>query len=123
MSEFDDYEATIHVAGVCAARRIEMLTPKMKRITFHGEALRGLERHWRPEMLVRLYFPPEGNGEPPEPYVDSDGVLQFRAAKGIEISPFSAVSEDPLVRAYTGRAYRPDSLELDIDFVLHDTPG
>jgi len=124
MSELEEYEAKIHVAGICEVVKVTALTPHMKRIAFHGSALRGLERHWRPEMLIRLYFPPEGTTTPPEPHLTADGTLEFKSPPGTEVSPFSAFSEDPLVRAYTARLYRPEALELDIDFVLHDaTPG
>src|SRR5271155_969015 len=124
MSELETYEAKIHVAGVCEVVRTAPLTPRMRRITFRGSALKGLERHWRPEMLIRLYFPPPGSATPPEPCLTPEGTLDFKSPPGTEVSPFSAFSEDPLVRAYTARHYRPDSLELDVDFVLHDeTPG
>ncbi|WP_431921171.1 siderophore-interacting protein [Nonomuraea jabiensis] len=120
---FEGYEAHYHVAGVCQVVRAELLTPRMRRITLHGQALAGLERHWRPEMLVRLYFPPQGHDDPPEPFINDDHVLEIRTPPGVEVSPFSAFSEDPLVRAFTGRRYRAESLELDVDFVLHEAPG
>jgi NADPH-dependent ferric siderophore reductase len=123
LAEIVDYEATTHVAGVVAMVRAKQITPHMRRITLHGEALRGLEQHWRPEMLIRLYFPPPGHADPPEPHFDDAGQLAFRTTPDTEVSPFSAVSEDPLVRAFTARRYRPEALELDIDFVLHEAPG
>lgn len=123
MSEIDTYEPKYHVAGVCEVVRTAQLTPRMRRITFHGKALNGLERYWRPEMLARLYFPPKGRSNPPEPYLTPEGDLDFHTASENEVSPFSAYSEDPLVRAYTARQFRPEALELDIDFVLHETPG
>lgn len=120
----ENYEAKIHIAGVCSVVRTETITPHMRRITLHGNALQGLERFARPEMLIRLYFPPQGSSNPPEPYLAEGGVLLFNTTAENEVSPFSAFSEDPLVRAYTARHYRADKLELDIDFVLHDDmPG
>jgi NADPH-dependent ferric siderophore reductase len=113
-----------HVAGVVEVARATQLTALMRRITFTGEALRGLDQHWRPEMLVRLYFPPIGRTEPPEPFIDEDGDVDFRSTSpDNEVSPFSAFSEDPLVRAFTGRRFDPTTLELDVDFVLHQAPG
>jgi NADPH-dependent ferric siderophore reductase len=124
MGEMEEYEAKIHVAGICAVLKTVALTAHMRRITLHGPALKGLERFWRPEMLIRLYFPPAGSRIPPEPFLSTEGTLDFKTPPGTEVSPFSAFSEDPLVRAYTARHYRPETLELDIDFVLHDeTPG
>lgn len=123
MSDLDGYEAKTHVAGVIELVRGEMITPHMRRITLRGEALKGLERYWRAEMLIRLYFPPKGGVNPPEPYLTADGVLSYNTTPETEVSPFSAYSEDPLVRAYTARAYRPENLEIDIDFVLHEAAG
>jgi NADPH-dependent ferric siderophore reductase len=123
MIETIGYEPKTHVAGVCEVVRTEMITPRMRRITLHGTALTGLERYWRPEMLIRLYFPPEGHNNPPEPFLTPEGELEFKTSKETEVSPFSAFSEDPLVRAFTARHYRPETLEMDIDFALHDVSG
>jgi NADPH-dependent ferric siderophore reductase len=123
MSEIDTYEPKYQVAGVCEVVRTAHLTPHMRRITFHGAALEGLDRYWRPEMLARLYFPPKGHRNPAEPFLTPSGDLDFHTASENEVSPFSAYSEDPLVRAYTARQFKSDMLELDIDFALHETPG
>lgn len=123
MSEKEPYEIKYHVADVCEVVHAELLTPRVRRITLHSTALKGLDHHWRPEMLIRLYFPPKEESNPPEPFITSDGELKFKTTSKTEVSPFSAVSEDPLVRAYTARQFRADELELDIDFVLHEAPG
>ena len=124
MTETFEYSPKTHVAGVCEVVRAEMITPRMRRITLHGTALTGLERYWRPEMLIRLYFSPtKGQNNPPEPFLTPEGELEFRTTTGTEVSPFSAFSEDPFVRAFTARRYRPDKLEMDIDFSLHDVSG
>jgi len=117
------YEPKTHVAGVCEVVRTEMITPHLRRITLYGAALTGLERYWRPELLIRLYFPPKGHNDPPEPFITPEGELEFKTTPETEVSPFSAFSEDPLVRAFTARRYRPETLELDIDFALHDVSG
>ena len=67
MSVLDTCVPKYHVAGVCEVVRVELLTPHIQRITFHGTALNGLERYWRPDMLVRLYYPPREGSNPPEP--------------------------------------------------------
>jgi NADPH-dependent ferric siderophore reductase len=123
MIENFGYEPKTHMAGVCEVVCTVMITPHMRRITLHGSALTGLERYWRPEMLIRLYFPPKGHNNPPVPFLTSEGELEFKTTKESEVSPFSAFSEDPLVRAFTARRYRPETLELDIDFALHDVSG
>jgi NADPH-dependent ferric siderophore reductase len=123
MSEEETYEPKYHAAGVCEVVRAEMLTPRVRRITLYGTALEGLKGHWRPEMLIRLYFPPTGYDSPPEPFLTPDGELNFRTTAETEVSAFSAFSEDPLVRAYTARRFSRDTLELTIDFALHDDPG
>ncbi len=123
MSEIDTYEPKYQVVGVCEVVRTAYLTPHMRRITFHGAALKDLDRYWRPEMLTRLYFPPKGHRNPAEPFLTPGGDLDFHTTSENEVSPFSAYSEDPLVRAYTARQFRSDTLELDIDFVLHEVPG
>jgi NADPH-dependent ferric siderophore reductase len=119
----DAYAATTHIAGVCEVVRAELITPLMRRITLQGEALRGLDRYWRPEMLLRLYFPPPGHSDPPEPFITPEGNLDFRTTPETVVSPFSAFSEDPLVRAFTARRFNPETLEVDVDFVLHEAPG
>ncbi|MGD0330569.1 MAG: siderophore-interacting protein [Nitrososphaeria archaeon] len=123
MSEKINYEPKYHVAGVCEVVRVERPTPCVRRITLYNVALEGLKGHWRPEMLIRLYFPPKGHSNPPEPFLTPDGELEFRTTSETEVSSFSAFSEDPLVRAYTARRFRPDTLELTVDFALHDVLG
>jgi len=123
VTEKIDYEPKYHVAGVCEVSRIEQLTPCVRRITLHGVALEGLKGHWRPEMLIRLYFPPKGHSNPPEPFLTSGGEVEYRTTSETEVSSFSAFSEDPLVRAFTARRFNPDALELTVDFTLHNVPG
>ena len=87
------YEPKIHVAGVCEVVRVRVITPHMRRITLHGKALKGLESYWRPEMLIRLYFPPKESSNPPEPFLTPEGELEFKTTGETEVSPFSAFSE------------------------------
>jgi NADPH-dependent ferric siderophore reductase len=113
-----------HIAGVVEVAGARQVTPLMRRVTLTGEALAGLDAHWRPEMLVRLYFPPAGSAEPPQPFLDDNGELDFRSTdERNRVSPFSAFAEDPLVRAFTGRRFDAASRALDVDFVLHPAPG
>ena len=123
MTEKINYEPKYHVAGVCEVSRIEQLTPHVRRITLHGAALEGLKGQWRPEMLIRLYFPPKGHSNPPEPFFTPDGQVEYRTTSETEVSSFSAFSEDPLVRAFTARRFNPETLELTVDFTLHNVPG
>jgi len=114
---------TTHVTGVCEVVRTAFVTPLMRRITFNGPGLKGFAGNWRAEMMVRLNFTPAGSNDPAEPYATEDGTIKFRTTAENEVSPFSPYGQDKLVRAYTARAFRPDVLELDVDFVLHDQPG
>ena len=54
LPEIDTYEPKYQVVGVREVVRTAHLTPHMRRITFHGAALKGLDRYWRPGMLTRL---------------------------------------------------------------------
>jgi len=123
VAEKINYEPKYHVAGVCEVSRIEQLTPCVRRITLNGAALAGLKGQWRPEMLIRLYFPPKGHSNPPQPFLTHDGQVEYRTTSETEVSSFSAFSEDPLVRAFTARQFKPETLELTVDFTLHNVPG
>ncbi|MGA2522724.1 MAG: siderophore-interacting protein [Candidatus Bathyarchaeia archaeon] len=123
MTERISYEPKYHIAGVCQVVCVKQLTPRVKRITFHGAVLEGLKGNWRPEMLIRLYFPAKGHFNPPEPFLTPDGQVEYRTTAETEVSSFSAFSEDPLVRAFTARRFNPDAFELTVDFTLHNVPG
>lgn len=79
------------------------LTPNMIRVTFSGPELQGLPSG-REGGNCKLTLPNEGQSQ-------QEFVEQLK--QGIKFP----------VRTYTVRAFREDSLELDIDFVAHGTDG
>jgi len=92
--------------------RVERLTPRVLRVTFAGEELAGFEPHG-PAEHIKVFFPPPGQDRPVRPTYDADGRPVY--PPGVE---------RPVSRTYTSRRWRPDALELDVDFVLHgEGPG
>lgn len=86
-------------------RRVEALTPHMRRIVFGGAALRDFVSA-APDDHVKLFFP-NAHGEIVRPTVGPNGP-QYEA--GVAYSP---------MRDYTPRHYDAKAQELTIDFVLH----
>ncbi|MGU3361776.1 DUF2218 domain-containing protein [Methylobacterium sp. M6A4_1b] len=89
-------------------RRIEDLTPHLRRITFAG---RDLARYDAPDMHIHLLIPPEG--QPP--------VWPVPGADGIPVWPQGPSA--PALRTYTVRRVDAAAGEIAVDFVLHDAPG
>ena len=92
----------------------ERLSPSFARLTLGGADLAHLEDSGF-DQCVRLFFPRPGQPGLRLPTLDNDAwlaqvLLQPKARR-------------PFVRNYTVRAFRPDELELDIDFVCHGTAG
>jgi NADPH-dependent ferric siderophore reductase len=85
--------------------RIESLTPHLVRVTLHGEDLAKFETHGVAEHL-KVMFPAEGQERPVPPTWTEDG-------------PVYADGPRPVSRTYTPRRWRPEALELDIEFLLH----
>ncbi|HEY5223001.1 MAG TPA: siderophore-interacting protein [Microbacteriaceae bacterium] len=110
------HELTVRHLRVLARRE---LTPSMVRITLGGieqsggDSLDGFV-NLGPSDHVKVFFPDPATGIVTAPSIGADGV--HRPTHGIVIS-----------RDYTPRAFRVAadgaSAELDIDFVLHGTPG
>ena len=92
-------------------RRVEKITPHMVRITLGGEQMDGFTPNGVAEH-IRVYLPDEKTGELPLPVMGEEGYA------------FPEGRERPKSRAYTPRRWDPETLELDIDFVVHgDGPG
>ncbi len=79
----------------------------MVRVTFHGEDLAGFAPRG-PGAHVKLMFPAPGEDAPVMPPPGPDGRPQW---------PENAPR--PPVRTYTPRHFNPDTLELDVEFVIH----
>ncbi|MEO7401043.1 MAG: siderophore-interacting protein [Polaromonas sp.] len=77
---------------------VQILSPAMRRITLRGAELEGFEVS-APASYMKLIFPEPGQTEPTRPLPDGPRATSMRT--------------------YTPLAVRPDSLEVDVDFVLH----
>ncbi|GJD53454.1 hypothetical protein OPKNFCMD_6229 [Methylobacterium crusticola] len=89
-------------------RRVEDLTPRMRRITFAG---RDLARYDAPDMHVHLLIPPLGR--PP--------AWPVPGPTGIPLWPQDEAR--PAIRTYTIRRIDPAAGEIAIDFVRHAPAG
>jgi NADPH-dependent ferric siderophore reductase len=95
--------------------RSERVTPHMMRVTLGGEQLRRFEFRGF-DQWFRLAVPVSDSvrfDNLPERYGIAGYVKYLTLPKGTR----------PVIRNYTVRAFRPDPLELDIDFVVHGTEG
>lgn len=89
--------------------RTERLTPKMRRIVFHGD---DLARFDRPDQLhCRLIFQPKGVTSPEWPMLDDRGHVIWPEQRKLP------------TRVYTIRQIDQARDEITIDFALHETPG
>lgn len=98
---------TFFTATVLAKR---MLTPGMIRLTLGGEGLKQFESTGVPDEYLRLFFPNEETGRVHLPLISADGRWTYPDG-GIDALRYST---------YTIRHARPDTGEIDIDFVVHD---
>jgi NADPH-dependent ferric siderophore reductase len=78
--------------------RVQTLSPAMRRITLAGDELAGFALS-APASYVKLIFPEAGQSEPVPPSPDGPRSMNMRT--------------------YTPRRFDAQSLELDVDFVLH----
>lgn len=90
---------------ILTVTRVEKLTPHMVRITVHGPELEGFPSA-SPDDHVKVFLP-TSSGEFNLPTMTPDGPVY---TQGKEPSP---------ARDYTPRQFRAESLELDLDFVIH----
>lgn len=87
-------------------QRVEQLTPRMLRVTVAGDDLAGFVSA-APDDHIKVLVPAEGQEKPDLPSFDgkkvsyADGAIQ------------------PKMRDFTPRRFDPETLELDLDFVLH----
>ncbi|MGV9298439.1 siderophore-interacting protein [Amycolatopsis sp. NPDC003676] len=107
---------TYHPGKVIAVRRI---TPHMARVTFDCPGL-AAAGPVAPDAYVKVFFPLPGDEEPhlPPAEMGEDDVLSWYRR-------YLAMPDDvrPPMRTYTVRAARPESGEVDVDFVLHEESG
>lgn len=89
--------------------RVADVTPHVRRITLTGQ---DLARFNSESLHVRLLFPPKGVHPPEWPTPGKNGRPVWPAD-----------DQRPVQRVYTIRRIDSAAGEMDIDFVLHDTPG
>ncbi|MBD1583976.1 siderophore-interacting protein [Pseudoalteromonas sp. S16_S37] len=87
----------------CVAKRY--ITPHLLRITVSGEQLLGFPAGYD-GAHIKLFFANRDTGTLELPARDESGKITWPENR-------------PVTRAYTVRAFRPHSNELDIDFVVH----
>ncbi|RSM68460.1 NADPH-dependent ferric siderophore reductase [Actinoplanes sp. ATCC 53533] len=100
----------VRAATIGEVTRVEQLTPHMIRIVVGGAGLTGLTAGAHTDHYVKILFPRAGVGYP-EP---------FDLAVIRETLPRD---QQPLVRTYTVRRWRPEVPELWLDFVVHGDEG
>lgn len=95
--------------------RSERITPHMQRVTLTGPDLERL--HWRGfDQWVRLIIP---TSDPSELDRVPTRITPASYARMIAVP----AHRRPTMRSYTLRQWRPEALELDIDFVVHGDAG
>jgi NADPH-dependent ferric siderophore reductase len=100
----------VRAATIGEVTRVEQLTPHMIRIVVGGAGLTGLTAGACTDHYVKILFPRAGVAYP-EP---------FDLAAIRETLPRD---QQPLVRTYTVRRWRPEVPELWLDFVVHGDEG
>lgn len=101
--------------AVVRVRRTERVSPNIVRVTVGGDQLGALPDHGF-DHWFRLFLPQE-EGETSfdlPTRVDMRGYLKYLRMPS---------ATRPHMRNYTVREFRPDRLELDIDFVVHGDEG
>jgi len=100
----------VRAATIGEVTRVEQLTPHMVRIVVGGAGLAGLDAGAHTDHYVKILFPRPGVAYP----------QPFDLAVIRETLPRD---QQPLVRTYTVRRWRPEVPELWLDFVVHGDEG
>jgi NADPH-dependent ferric siderophore reductase len=100
----------VRAATIGEVTRVEQLTPHMIRIVVGGPGLAGLEAGAYTDHYVKILFPRPGVTYP----------SPFDPAVIRETLPRD---QQPVVRTYTVRRWRPEVPELWLDFVVHGDAG
>lgn len=95
--------------------KTQRLSPHFQRVTFTGEDLARLK--WRGfDQWGRLFLPTEAHG--------SLSYVPQKLTTGSYLKMLTVPSSKrPIIRNYTLRQWRPEELEVDIDFVIHGDRG
>jgi NADPH-dependent ferric siderophore reductase len=100
----------VRAATIGEVTRVEQLTPHMVRIVVGGAGLTGLDAGAYTDHYVKILFP-----RPDVAYPQPFDLAVIR-----ETLPRD---QQPLVRTYTVRRWRPEVPELWLDFVVHGDEG
>jgi NADPH-dependent ferric siderophore reductase len=85
---------------------VREVTPRLVNVALRGEALEGFEIV-APTQHVKLLFPAPGEDAPTLPEMGPDGIR------------FPDDAPRPVMRTFTPRRFDPDTVTLDVEFVLH----
>ncbi|APO68999.1 siderophore-interacting protein [Rhizobium gallicum] len=88
---------------------VEELTPRFRRITFHGDNLARYDR--RDQLHCRLIFQPKDIASPEWPMLDDRGHVVWPKDRKLP------------TRVYTIRRIDAEAGELEVDFALHESAG
>lgn len=91
-------------------RRIQDVTPHLRRITFHSNELTDYPFTCG-GAHIKLMFPQPGQRDPVLPTLTEQGPR------------WASPAEKPLLRTFTLRAFRREQNELDVEFALHGESG
>jgi NADPH-dependent ferric siderophore reductase len=94
---------------ILTVAEIENLTPRLRRILFHGDNLGRYDRD--DQFHCRLIFQPRGIRDPRWPMLDHRGHVVWPDGEAVP------------TRVYTIRHINAEAGELSIDFALHADPG
>lgn len=94
---------------VLRVARMEWLTPRMKRVVFHGDDLARYDR--RDQLHCRLIFQPKSASSLEWPVLDDRGHVVWPDGQKLA------------TRVYTIRHIDAAAGELAVDFALHERPG
>jgi NADPH-dependent ferric siderophore reductase len=100
----------VRAATIGEVTRVEQLTPHMVRIVVGGSGLTGLQAGQHTDHYVKLLFP-----RPDVTYPEPFDLAVIRETLPRE--------QQPVVRTYTVRRWRPEVPELWLDFVVHGDAG
>jgi NADPH-dependent ferric siderophore reductase len=100
----------VRAATIGEVTRVEQLTPHMVRVVVGGAGLAGLNAGAYTDHYVKILFPRPGVAYP-EPF--DLPVIRETLPR----------DQQPLVRTYTVRRWRPEVPELWLDFVVHGDEG
>lgn len=96
----------IPVVRAAEVKRVQWLTPRMRRVVFAGQQLSGFDSPGFDDH-VKLFLPAAGEARPNLPTVGPSGII------------FPEGRRRPIMRDFTPRSFNNKTGELVIDFAIH----